>query len=195
MAEVVRVPIASEGPEEVTRVPIERYRRRRPKPLAERPLHLVQITDPHLGPWRCPGPSDRSHALEALRQLGMESLAQRNIQTLSGGERQRVAIAVLLSQAPRTLLLDEPVSHLDLAEQTRVLSLVRRLTQQGHGVVMSLHDVNQALAYCDHLLLLHRGHALCGPLGRIGTPRMFSRLFGQPLSVLDGPRGPVMVPT
>ena len=82
---------------------------------------------PYLGPWRWPDANDHSHALDALRQLGLEGLAQRNIQTLSGGERQRVAFAVLLTQAPPILLLDEPVSHLDLAEQTRMLRLIRRL--------------------------------------------------------------------
>jgi predicted MPP superfamily phosphohydrolase len=50
--EIVRVPLARSGPSEVTRVPVERYRRRRPEPLARRPLRLVQIADPHLGPWR-----------------------------------------------------------------------------------------------------------------------------------------------
>lgn len=149
---------------------------------------------PHLGPWRWPDADDRSIALAALRQVGLEDLAQRNIQTLSGGERQRVAFAVLLTQAPPILLLDEPVSHLDLAEQTRTLRLIRRLTLEGHAVIMSLHDPNQALVYCDHLLLLHRGRAVCGPTGRIGTPRMLSRLFGQSLAILTGPHGPVMVP-
>jgi len=50
--EIVRVPLARSGPSEVTRVPVERYRRRRPAPLAQRPLRVVQIADPHLGPWR-----------------------------------------------------------------------------------------------------------------------------------------------
>jgi predicted MPP superfamily phosphohydrolase len=50
--EVVRVSLAHSGPDTVTRLPVERYRRRRPAPLAERPLRIVQITDPHLGPWR-----------------------------------------------------------------------------------------------------------------------------------------------
>ena len=50
--EVVRVPLAHSGPDEVTRLPVERYRWRRPAPLARRPLRIVQITDPHLGPWR-----------------------------------------------------------------------------------------------------------------------------------------------
>lgn len=50
--EIVRVPLARSGPPEVTRVPVERYRRRRPEALARRPLRVVQIADPHLGPWR-----------------------------------------------------------------------------------------------------------------------------------------------
>lgn len=50
--EVVRVPLAHSGPDEVTRMPVERYRWRRPAPLARRPLRIVQIADPHLGPWR-----------------------------------------------------------------------------------------------------------------------------------------------
>jgi iron complex transport system ATP-binding protein len=149
---------------------------------------------PFLGPWRWPDAGDHAHALEALHLVGLEDLAHRNIQTLSGGERQRVAFAVLLTQAPRIMLLDEPVSHLDIAEQTRVLRLIRKLTLQGHAVIMSLHDPNQALSYCDHLLLLHRGRALCGPTRRLGSPSMLSRLFGQSLTVLNGPQGPVMIP-
>jgi len=149
---------------------------------------------PHLGPWRWPGGADRERALAALGEVDLEGLSGRNVQTLSGGERQRVAIATLLTQAPRLLLLDEPVSHLDLREQTRVLTLMRRLADRGHTVIMSLHDLNHALGYCDQLLLLHRGRALCGPTRRLGTPRLLSRLFGQPLSVLEGPRGMVMVP-
>jgi hypothetical protein len=50
--EIVRIPLARSGPAEVTRLPVERYRRRRPAPLERRPLRLVQIADPHLGPWR-----------------------------------------------------------------------------------------------------------------------------------------------
>ncbi len=50
--EIVRVPLARSGPSGVERLPVERFRRRRPEPLARRPLRVVQIADPHLGPWR-----------------------------------------------------------------------------------------------------------------------------------------------
>jgi iron complex transport system ATP-binding protein len=137
---------------------------------------------PHLGPWREPRASDHALAREALEKVGLSGLAGRNVQTLSGGERQRVALAALLAQGPDLLLLDEPVSHLDLREQVRLLDLLRDLAGQGHAVLMSLHDPNHALGWCDRLLLLHRGRALCGDAERLGTPRLLSRLFGQPLS-------------
>lgn len=75
---------------------------------------------PHLGPWDWPGAEDQRLALTALEQVGLTELAQRDMQTLSSGERQRVAIATLLAQGPRFLLLDEPVEHLDLREQVRI---------------------------------------------------------------------------
>ncbi len=144
---------------------------------------------PHLGPWREPGAADREAVAEALRQVGLARLAERNVQNLSGGERQRVALAALLAQRPALLLLDEPVSHLDLREQVRLLGLLRDLARQGHGVIMSLHDPNHALGWCDRLLLLHRGRALCGGVERLGTARLLSRLFDQPLELVrDGGR-------
>jgi len=149
---------------------------------------------PHLGPWRAPGEQDQAITAAALAQVGLSGLERRNVQTLSGGERQRVYLAALLAQAPQVLLLDEPVTHLDLAEQYRLLRLLRGLADQGHAVLMSLHDLNHALGYCDHLLLLHRGRTLTGPVARLGTPRLLSRVLGAPLACLEGPRGPLMIP-
>lgn len=149
----------------------------------------------HLGPWRRPAAEDLLLAHEALEKLGLSALQTRNIQTLSGGELQRAAIATLLTQAPPILLLDEPVSHLDLHEQTRVLALLRNAARHGDTVIMSLHDINQALRYCTHLLLLHRGRTLFGPVERLGNARLFSRVFGLPLMQVDGPHGPLLLAT
>jgi len=149
---------------------------------------------PHLGFWRGCGPNDHALADDAIRQAGLAGLETRNVQTLSGGERQRTAIAVLLAQAAQMMLLDEPVTHLDLREQERILRLCRDLADRGRLLIMSLHDPNQALRHCTHLLMLHRGRALHGETVRIGTQRLLSRLYAQPLTALRGPRGPVMVP-
>jgi iron complex transport system ATP-binding protein len=149
---------------------------------------------PYLGPWRMPGEQDQLLTAAALAKVGLSGLERRNIQTLSGGERQRVYLAALLAQNPQVLLLDEPVTHLDLAEQYRLLRLLRQLADQGHAVLMSLHDLNHALGHCDHLLLLHRGRTLAGPVTHLGTPRLLSRVLGTPLTCLKGPNGPLMIP-
>jgi len=144
---------------------------------------------PHLGPWKEPGADDHARVRDSLAKVGLLSLAERNVQTLSGGERQRVALAALLAQGPDLLLLDEPVSHLDLREQVRLLDLLRDLAGQGDGILMTLHDPNHALGWCNRLMLLHRGRVLCGDTHRLGSPRLLSRLFGQPLALVrDGER-------
>ncbi len=149
---------------------------------------------PHLGPWDWPGAEDQRLALAALEQVGLTELAQRDMQTLSSGERQRVAIATLLAQGPRFLLLDEPVEHLDLREQVRILDLVRRLRDQGTAILMSLHDPNFALRACDHLILLDEHRGTCGPALEVGTTDALSRLYGISLGMLSGPHGPILVP-
>jgi iron complex transport system ATP-binding protein len=155
---------------------------------------LLTCRYPHLGPWREPTAIDSGLARHALARVGLRGFEERDLQTLSGGERQRVAIAGLLTQDPPVMLLDEPTSHLDLAGQVQVLELLRSLADQGHAVVASLHDVNLALAYCDHLLVLHRGRALRGPTERIGRAPLLSRVYGRRLTTLKGPRGPLVVP-
>jgi iron complex transport system ATP-binding protein len=149
---------------------------------------------PHLGPWRGPGQADWERADAVLNEMDIAGLAERNVQSLSGGEAQRVAVATVLAQDPPVMLMDEPASHLDLREQIRVLRLLAGRAGSGHLVIMSLHDLNHALTYCDHLLLLHQGRLIAGPTERIGRERLLARVFRHPLATLVGPHGPVMVP-
>ncbi len=81
-----------------------------------------------------------------------------------------------------------------LREQVRLLDLLQALTQAGHAVIMSLNDLNHALAYCDHLLLLRQGRAIAGEARRIAGTERLSRLYGLPLSSVAGPRGTLMAP-
>jgi len=104
-------------------------------------------------------------------------LAERSYTSLSGGERQRVQLArvlLQLSQAehPPLLLLDEPTSAQDLGQQHSILDLARQLAkEEGYGVLVILHDLNQALQYCDLCTLLDRGEvALQGKPTEILTP-------------------------
>jgi len=110
---------------------------------------------PHLGRWGWEGPDDIAIARDALCQVGLETIEQRNTLTLSGGERRRLGIATLLTQRPRLALLDEPSNHLDPHYQISLLGrLLEHFTQDGRAMLMVLHDVNLALRFSDHLLLL-----------------------------------------
>lgn len=150
---------------------------------------------PHLGLWGTPTLHDQKLAQAALSQVGLQNLQHRSLDSLSGGEQQRVFMAAILAQNPHILLLDEPVAHLDLAEQYRLLRLIKNLVQQGYTIMLSLHDLNQALWVCDHLLILHRGHAIYGPTARLGRTKLLSRIFGINLIKLQISDRTLLVPT
>lgn len=93
-----------------------------------------------------------------LHQLHLEKLQDRTLDQLSGGERQRTALAKVMAQEPRLLLLDEPTTYLDIGTQMELMDIVRSWRDREQlTVVVVLHDLNIAALYCDRLLLLHEG--------------------------------------
>jgi iron complex transport system ATP-binding protein len=103
---------------------------------------------------------DREIIDASLRRVGASDLAHRRIDQLSGGQQQIVLIAKQLAQSSRVLLLDEPVSALDLGFQLDVLDLVRGLAAEGRAVALVLHDLNLAARAGDRLTLLRGGRVL-----------------------------------
>lgn len=141
---------------------------------------------PHLGRWGWEGPADERIAQAALAEVGLAGFEKRDILTLSGGERQRVAIAALLAQSPRLFLLDEPTNHLDLHYQIEILRLFRRKTDAGCGVVMVLHDINLAVRFADHVILLDgRGGVRAGERDQVLQTELLSEAFSHPLRRFD----------
>ena len=138
---------------------------------------------PHLTRWSWESAADQRIARAALRTLGLEELAARDITTLSGGERQRVAIAALLAQDPSLLLLDEPITHLDLHHQIVVLKHLARLASEDEkAVLFSIHDLNLARRFATHaLLLMPDGSARHGTVGQVMTAGALSTAFGYPV--------------
>ncbi|MER0071651.1 ATP-binding cassette domain-containing protein, partial [Corynebacterium sp. KPL2850] len=89
----------------------------------------------------------------ALDAAGVAHLAGRDISTLSGGERARAAFARVLAQNTPVILLDEPTAALDIRHQEQLLGSVKALAREaGVAVLVVLHDLNAAAAYCDHLV-------------------------------------------
>jgi iron complex transport system ATP-binding protein len=97
----------------------------------------------------------------ALEDVGITAFTGRLFSTLSSGERQRVWIALGLAQATPVLLLDEPTTHLDLRVAHEILGLLRTLADTGKSVLCVLHDLNDAAAYADRIVLLGEGRLLC----------------------------------
>ncbi|MCG6969529.1 MAG: ABC transporter ATP-binding protein [Gammaproteobacteria bacterium] len=144
---------------------------------------------PYTKAWQWENANDYRIATEALTQVGLHTLAQRQINTLSGGERQRLAIATLLTQAPRLLLLDEPTNHLDLQYQHHILKLFKQYAQEhACAVVMILHDINLAALYCDHAILLHAdAEPQCGASEVLLTEENLTGLYHYPIRKIAGP--------
>ena len=114
--------------------------------------------NPHIGLLGSASAEDMRTALKAMALAHVEHLKSRSILTLSGGEWQRILIARAICQSAEILLLDEPISSLDIKYQLEILKLVRRLcANSGLSAICVLHDVNLASHYCDKIALLKDG--------------------------------------
>ncbi|QFQ89467.1 ATP-binding cassette domain-containing protein [Paracoccus kondratievae] len=143
------------------------------------------------------GPDDHAAVDGAMAECGVVAFADQLVDTLSGGERQRCWLAMMVAQQAGTLLLDEPISALDIAHQVEVLSLVRRMCHdQGRTAIVVLHEVNMAARFCDHVVAMKAGRlALQGSPDELMRPEALEHVYGLPMQVLlRGDGGRVAVP-
>ena len=149
---------------------------------------------PFLGLLETPGKGDRVKAIEAIGQVGMAHLQNRPVPFMSGGERQLAAVARALTQESQILLMDEPTSHLDLANARRILRLIRTIAAQGRTVVFTTHDPNAAAAVADHVVLLkHQQLLAVGPTADTLTRSLLSATYDETIEVIETPRGPFVL--
>ncbi len=151
---------------------------------------LPHATDEH---------TDREIAHEMLRLCDCHHLAERAFPTLSGGEQQRVQTARVLAQIwngtgprERFLLLDEPVSALDLSHQYRLLRLLRQLTrEEGLGAICTLHNLNLAAQFADRCLILDNGRLIAdGHPSEVFTVETLSNVFDLDIWIREHPQDP-----
>lgn len=118
-------------------------------------------------------------ALTALEKIGLLHLANRPVNKLSGGQCQMILFAQALMRNPKILMLDEPVSALDLHFQHVLLDhLDTQTKQQGWVTLMVLHDLNLAAQYADNLLVLKNGHVVAsGHPSNILTPALVKEVY------------------
>ncbi|MEE8343131.1 MAG: ABC transporter ATP-binding protein [Gammaproteobacteria bacterium] len=146
---------------------------------------------PHLGAWGWEGPEDYQLADTALDVVGLNGFKQRNVATLSGGERRRLGIATLLVQQPSVYLWDEPTNHLDLHHQMQILEHLRdNAHKDGTAHIMVIHDLNLAVRFADHfLLLLGGGDYYAGTGPEVLRQDLLERVFGHVLVPIKGATG------
>ncbi|SER63608.1 heme ABC transporter ATP-binding protein [Rhizobium sp. NFR03] len=138
-----------------------------------------------------PGLVDRV-TQDALEAVDLGGFAGRFYQELSGGEQQRVQLARALSQIwepvrdgrPAFLLLDEPVSSLDIRHQLTIMRLAADYCRRGGGVVTIMHDLNLTAMFADHIVMMKDGRVVtAGAPAAIMTDEMMETVFGCPMRV------------
>ena len=147
-----------------------------------------------IGYFRWPRQQDRTQVHGALRQVDMEGLAERQIGELSGGQQQRVFLARALAQEPEIVLLDEPLSGLDIPSQGAILGILQRLRDQGVTVLVATHDLNLAAENFEHVLLLNQRLIAFGSPNEVLNRESLERAYGDGLHVVGEDEGvPIVV--
>jgi ABC-type Mn2+/Zn2+ transport system ATPase subunit len=135
-------------------------------------------------------PTDRQAVEEAIERLELTDLVHRHLHELSGGQRQRVFVAQGLAQQAEVLLLDEPVTGLDVVSRQRILEVVEGERAAGRTVVMTTHDLSDA-ASTDHVLLLSGRVVAEGPPAAVLTATHLADAYGG--RILRLPDGDLLI--
>ncbi len=130
-------------------------------------------------------PEDHAAVERAMTTTDTLAFRHRDFRSLSGGERQRVVLAAALAQEPRVLLLDEPTTFLDVKHQLAIHEILRDLSRAKELlVVAATHDLNQAAAYSDRIVVLDRGRVVAeGPPPVALRCEVIEQVFGVPAAL------------
>lgn len=162
-------------------------------PIAPEGLTVIQLVKQGRYPYQSWlqqwSKEDENSVQSAMRATGIESIAERPVDSLSGGQRQRAWIAMTLAQQTDIILLDEPTTYLDLTHQIEVLDLLHEMNElQNRTIVMVLHDINLACRYADHIAAVKDGAIFAqGTPSDIINTAMIDEVFKLKCDVINDP--------
>lgn len=143
--------------------------------------------------WK-PSKKDVEITARILKTLHIEHIAMRDVDKLSGGQQQIVSIARALAQEPEILLLDEPVSNLDIRHQIEVMELLHKLSEQGIIIIIAIHDINMAVRYASKYIMLKNGEIFAQGGKKIITKYNIEQLFDIKVNIIEKNGEVVIVP-
>jgi zinc/manganese transport system ATP-binding protein len=129
-----------------------------------------------------------------MRAVGAGELARRSLSALSGGELQRIFLAEALVSRPELLLLDEPLSNLDLKREKDLVQLVSSVVRSRNVTALLIaHDINPLLPFLDKVIFIANGRVATGKPDEVLTSESLTALYGVPVEVLHDSRGNVAI--
>jgi zinc/manganese transport system ATP-binding protein len=144
--------------------------------------------------WPTSRKRENERAMEALRSVNAENLAHAPLGVLSGGELQRIFLAEALVSDPELLLLDEPLSNLDIRYENSMVKLIHDVAESRNATVLLIaHNVNPLLTALDSVIYLANGHVAVGNPREVMTSESLTQLYGAPIEVLRDSRGRLAV--
>ncbi len=127
----------------------------------------------------------RKRSINALEQVGIAELADRQISQLSGGQQQRTFLARALVQSANIFLMDEPFAAVDAATEQSIIQVLRQQQSQGKTILVVHHDLHTVPEYFDHLILLNVRAVAWGTMQATFTPENLRRTYGGRLTLLE----------
>jgi len=146
-----------------------------------------------IGLLRWPRRGDWAMVESALEQVGMADFAKRQIGELSGGQQQRVFLARALAQEAELLMLDEPLTGLDIPSQQAILTILDDLCRQGITTLVATHDLNSAAAQFSTMMLINRRLIGYGPPQEVLTHDALTEAFGTHFHLVRDEEGEVIL--
>ena len=147
------------------------------------PITVLQCvllgTFPKLGWFKRPGKQEKEISMDALKRVGMEEFADRQISELSGGQFQRVLLARTLAQDAVLIFLDEPFVGIDIKSEGIIMDQLFKLRDEGKTILIVHHDLSKVGKYFDGLLLLNKRLIASGKVDEVMTHENLAKVFGE----------------